>query len=49
MTHSEGNWFMRVLKSGISKSYAPILERSLNNPFKTIGIILVVFFLLPYN
>lgn len=44
MTHSEGNWFMRVLKSGISKSYAPILERSLNNPFKTIGIILVVFF-----
>ena len=44
MTHSEGNWFMRVLKSGISKSYAPILERSLNNPFKTMGIILVVFF-----
>jgi multidrug efflux pump subunit AcrB len=44
MTHSEGNLFMRVLKSGISKSYAPILERSLNNPFKTMGIILVVFF-----
>ncbi|MFN6063923.1 MAG: efflux RND transporter permease subunit [Bacteroidota bacterium] len=44
MTHSEGNWFMRVLKNGISKSYAPILERSLNNPFKTMGIILVVFF-----
>lgn len=44
MTHSEGNWFMRVLKSGISKSYAPILERSLNNPFKTMGIILLVFF-----
>ena len=44
MTHSEGNWFMRVLKSGISKSYAPILERSLNNPFKTMGIILIVFF-----
>ena len=44
MTHSEGNWFMRILKSGISKSYAPILERSLNNPFKTMGIILVVFF-----
>ena len=44
MTHSEGNWFMRVLKSGISKSYAPILETSLNNPLKTLGIILVVFF-----
>jgi multidrug efflux pump subunit AcrB len=44
MTHSEGNWFMRVLKSGISKSYAPILETSLNNPVKTMGIILVVFF-----
>ena len=44
MTHSEGNWFMRVLKSGISKSYAPILERSLNNPVKTMGVILVVFF-----
>ena len=44
MTHSEGNWFMRILKSGISKSYAPILERSLNNPFKTMGIILIVFF-----
>lgn len=44
MTHSEGNWFMRVLKNGISKSYAPILERSLNNPFKTMGVILVVFF-----
>jgi len=44
MGHSEGNWFMRVLKSGISKSYAPILETSLNNPLKTMGIILVVFF-----
>jgi multidrug efflux pump subunit AcrB len=44
MAHSEGNWFMRVLKSGISKSYAPILETSLNNPLKTMGIILVVFF-----
>jgi multidrug efflux pump subunit AcrB len=44
MGHSEGNWFMRVLKSGISKSYAPILETSLNNPVKTMGIILVVFF-----
>ena len=44
MAHSEGNWFMRVLKNGISKSYAPILETSLNNPLKTMGIILVVFF-----
>jgi len=44
MGHSEGNWFMRVLKSGISKSYAPILETSLNNPLKTMGIILLVFF-----
>jgi len=44
MGHSEGNWFMRVLKNGISKSYAPILETSLNNPLKTMGIILVVFF-----
>ena len=44
MTHSEGNWFMRILKNGISKSYAPILETSLNNPLKTMGIILVVFF-----
>jgi len=44
MGHSEGNWFMRVLKSGISKSYAPILEISLNNPVKTMGVILMVFF-----
>lgn len=44
LTHSEGNWFMRVLKSGISKSYAPILESSLNNPLKTLGVILIVFF-----
>ena len=44
MGHSEGNWFMRVLKSGISKSYAPILEISLNNPIKTMGVILMVFF-----
>jgi multidrug efflux pump subunit AcrB len=44
LTHSEGNWFMRVLKSGISKSYAPILETSLNNPLKTLGVILIVFF-----
>ncbi len=43
-THSAGNWFMRILKNGISKSYAPILETSLNNPVKTIGIILFVFF-----
>jgi len=44
ITHSEGNWFMRVLKSGISKSYAPILETSLNNPLKTLGVILIIFF-----
>lgn len=44
MTHSEGNWFMRVLKSGISKSYAPVLETSLNNPVKTLGVIIIVFF-----
>ena len=44
LTHSEGNWFMRVLKSGISKSYAPILESSLNNPLKTLGVILIIFF-----
>ena len=44
LTHSEGNWFMRVLKSGISKSYAPILETSLNNPLKTLGVILIIFF-----
>jgi len=43
-THSAGNWFMRILKNGISKSYAPTLETSLNNPVKTIGIILFVFF-----
>ena len=44
ISHSEGNWFMRVLKRGISKSYAPILETSLNNPVKTMGIILMAFF-----
>jgi len=44
MTHSEGNWFMRVLKSGISISYAPVLETSLNNPVKTLGVILIIFF-----
>ena len=44
MTHSEGNWFLRVLKLAISKSYAPVLEKSLNNPIITIGVILMIFF-----
>lgn len=44
MSHTEGNWFMRVLKNVISKSYAPILEKSLIHPVKTLAIILIVFF-----
>lgn len=44
MIHSEGNWFLRVLKLAISKSYAPVLEKSLNNPIITIGVILMIFF-----
>jgi multidrug efflux pump subunit AcrB len=43
-TQTEGNWFMRILKKAISSSYAPILEKSLSHPVKTIGIILLVFF-----
>jgi multidrug efflux pump subunit AcrB len=39
----EGNIFMRALKKGIHKSYAPILERGLRNPWTTIGIAVLIF------
>ena len=35
---------MRVLKKGISKSYAPILEVSLKRPFVSMVLVLLVFF-----
>jgi multidrug efflux pump subunit AcrB len=43
-THEGGNWFLRILKNAISKSYAPVLESSLKYPLRTIGLILFVFF-----
>jgi multidrug efflux pump subunit AcrB len=39
----EGNWFMRALKAAIHKSYAPLLERALIHPWKTIGIAVLIF------
>jgi multidrug efflux pump subunit AcrB len=39
----QGNLFLRVLQNVISKSYAPLLERSLRKPVQTLVIALVVF------
>lgn len=44
LEHADGNFFMRVLKKGISKSYAPILEVSLKRPFVSMVLVLLVFF-----
>lgn len=41
--HSEGNIFLRALKQGISKSYAPILDRALRNPWKTVMLSIIIF------
>ncbi|SMD43852.1 Multidrug efflux pump subunit AcrB [Aquiflexum balticum DSM 16537] len=39
----QGNLFLRVLQNTISKSYAPLLERSLKRPVQTLVIALVIF------
>lgn len=39
----QGNLFLRVLQNVISKSYAPLLERSLKKPVQTLLIALVIF------
>lgn len=39
----EGNLFLRVLQNTISKSYAPLLERSLKRPVQTVLIALGIF------
>jgi multidrug efflux pump subunit AcrB len=39
----EGNVFMRGLKKIIHKSYAPLLERGLRNPWTTIVIAILIF------
>ncbi len=39
----EGNIFMRGLKKGIHKSYAPLLESALKRPWLTIGVALAIF------
>ncbi len=38
-----GNIFMRALKKGIHKSYAPLLERALKRPWTTITIAALIF------
>lgn len=39
----EGNLFMRALKKGIHKSYAPLLERALKHPRTTIVVAVAIF------
>lgn len=39
----EGNIFMRGLKKGIHKSYAPLLERALKHPWQTVVIAVLIF------
>lgn len=39
----DGNIFMRALKKGIHKSYAPLLEKALKNPWATITIAIAIF------
>lgn len=42
---SQGNLFLRALQKGISVSYAPLLERSLRRPVRTLVISMGVFIL----
>lgn len=42
---SQGNLFLRALQKGISVSYAPLLERSLRKPVKTLLISMGIFIL----
>jgi multidrug efflux pump subunit AcrB len=39
----QGNLYLRMLQNAISKSYAPLLERSLRKPVQTLVIALLVF------
>ncbi|WP_373497455.1 efflux RND transporter permease subunit [Aquiflexum sp.] len=39
----QGNLFLRILQNVISKSYAPLLERSLKKPVQTLVVALVIF------
>ena len=39
----EGNIFMRALKTGIHKSYAPLLKRALKRPALTIAVAVILF------
>ena len=39
----EGNFFLRILKKGIHKSYAPFLERALKRPILTVVLAGLVF------
>lgn len=40
---SQGNLFLRAFQKGISVSYAPLLERSLRKPVRTLLVSLVIF------
>jgi preprotein translocase subunit SecF len=40
----EGNVFLQALQKGIHSTYAPVLNRSLNRPWVTIGIAVALFF-----
>jgi multidrug efflux pump subunit AcrB len=42
---SQGNLFLRALQKGISVSYAPLLERSLRKPLRTLVISMGIFVL----
>ncbi len=39
----QGNVFLQVLQQGIHRTYAPVLDRSLNRPWVTVGIAAVLF------
>lgn len=42
--HTDGNLFMKALKKGIHKTYAPILNRALKHPVITLIIAVIIFF-----
>lgn len=41
--HSEGNWFLRLFKKAIHRSYAPLLERAIKRPVLTVCIAFGIF------
>ncbi|MBL0105364.1 MAG: efflux RND transporter permease subunit [Bacteroidetes bacterium] len=41
--HAEGNFFLRGLKKGIHKTYAPFLDRALKRPVVTMIVAIIVF------